>query len=329
MLIGYSYGLLKRCWQSHFCTCKAGGAFDLRGGSGSSLVTPAARWRERNPIVLVLTRRSNEKLSFPQVGITVHFIRVQAGHVKVGVDAPRDIAIVRDEIADGRAAEEFVRRQSLRLPREVRLGIGNQLQEIREGALLYRELITAGLMSEAEETFITLQQALERLADNEVLQHPDHDRLPSVPGAVVLIDDEANERELLSGFLRLRGHHVVSFSKAREAIQYLAKNDRSLFVLVNVGMSDGGGPATIREIRANERQRDMKIFAIGCTSPQEYDLEIGECGVDRCFPKPLNPRFLIEALEAEGSGAEGSGAEGSGAEDQHAPSRGRSPLSAR
>ena len=250
--------------------------------------------------MLVLTRRSNERLSFPQVGITVHFIRVQAGHVKIGVDAPRDIAIVRDEIADEQAAEAFVRRQFLRLPRDVRREIRDQLHEVRNGTQLYRELLTAGMLSEAKETFANLQAALNRLEDNEVLRHPDQDRLPSVPGAVVLIDDEANERELLSGFLRLRGHHVASFSKASEALQYLAKSDRPWFVLVNVQMRDGQGPATIRQIRAADRHSDVEVFALGCASPQEYELETGSRGVSRWFPKPLNPRLLIEALEAEG-----------------------------
>ena len=253
--------------------------------------------------MLVLTRRSNERLSFPQVGITVHFIRVQAGHVKVGVDAPRDIAIVRDEIADDQAAEVFVRKQFLRLPGEVRREIRDQLHEVRGGTQLYRELIEAGMTNEAEETFANLQAALQRIEDNEVLQHPEHHRLPSVPGAVVLVDDEANERELLSGFLRMRGHHVASFSKASEALQYLAKSDRPWFVLVNLQMADGQGPATVREIRANDRHCDVKVFAIGCTSPQEYELEIGDRGVNRSFPKPLNPRVLIEALEAEGGNA--------------------------
>ena len=135
--------------------------------------------------MLVLTRRSNEKISFPQVGITVHFVRVQSGHVKVGVDAPRDIAIVRDEIADDKTAEALVRRQLLRLPSELRQEMRAQLNEIREGAHLYRELLKAGMTVEADETFATLQGALGRLEENEVLRHPDRDRIPSVSGTVV------------------------------------------------------------------------------------------------------------------------------------------------
>ena len=55
--------------------------------------------------MLVLTRRSKDKIHFPQLAVTIHFIRVQSGQVKVGVDAPREIKILRDEIVDPNAIE--------------------------------------------------------------------------------------------------------------------------------------------------------------------------------------------------------------------------------
>ena len=123
--------------------------------------------------MLVLTRRSKEQISFPQVGITIHFIRVHAGQVKIGVEAPRDVSIVRNEVDDGGATAELVRKQLLRLPRHVRHDIRNELQEISIGLYLYKELIDAGLEKEANETFAALQDALKRLDANDVLQRPD------------------------------------------------------------------------------------------------------------------------------------------------------------
>ena len=247
--------------------------------------------------MLVLTRRSNEKISFPQVGITVHFVRIQSGHVKVGVEAPRDIAIVRDEIACDGAAEALVRKQLLRLPRDVRLALRTQIGETREGTQLYRELVKAGMLDEAEETFVTLQRAFSRLEEHELLRNPEGNRLPSVPGAIVLIDDAANEREMLAGFLRLRGHHVVCFGSGTDAIAYLSASERPRLVLINMRMSVCDSAAIVREMRLDERSTVQKLFAIGCTSPQEFGLESGDQGLNRWFPKPLNPRFLIEALE--------------------------------
>ena len=121
--------------------------------------------------MLVLTRRTKDKVFFPQVGITIHFLRVQPGQVKVGVDAPRDIAILRDDSEQEENADS-VHRQIARLPRDVRRGIRNELHQISVGMHLVRELYRANLVDEAEETFASLQAVLERLDQNAALRRP-------------------------------------------------------------------------------------------------------------------------------------------------------------
>ena len=114
----------------------------------------------KETVVLVVTRHSKEKISFPQVGITIHFIRVHSGNVKMGIDAPRDIAIVRDEIDGTETTASLVRRQFLRLPKDIRHGIRNELHQVSVGMHLYRELIRAGHVQEAEEAFQAIQDRL-------------------------------------------------------------------------------------------------------------------------------------------------------------------------
>lgn len=47
--------------------------------------------------MLVLTRRKNEKIHIGD-DITVTIAEIQKGRVKVGIDAPKDMAIVREEL---------------------------------------------------------------------------------------------------------------------------------------------------------------------------------------------------------------------------------------
>ncbi|MCA9262601.1 MAG: carbon storage regulator [Planctomycetales bacterium] len=249
--------------------------------------------------MLVLTRRSKEKLSFPQVGITIHFVRVQSGQVKIGVDAPRDIAIIRGELDnDEDATASLVRRQLLRLPREVRHGIRNQLHEISVGMHLYRELISAGLAEEAESTFESLVSTLQKLDENEVLKRPTDEPTAAPAGTIVLAEDVPNEREMLASFLRLRGYHCVSFGDGHEVLQYLSENEAvPRVVIVDMNMPRCDGPTTVREIRSNERFGNTQLFAVSGMSPAEYGLGTGRGGVDRWFPKPLNPALLLDALD--------------------------------
>ncbi len=52
----------------------------------------------KGTIMLVLTRRKDQKVLFPNLGISVEIVDVKGNTVRLGIDAPKDIRIVRDEI---------------------------------------------------------------------------------------------------------------------------------------------------------------------------------------------------------------------------------------
>ena len=248
-------------------------------------------------MVLVLTRRAKDKVSFPQLGITVHFIRVQSGQVKVGVDAPRDIAIVRDEVDNGETAE-IVRRQLAQLPREVRHGIRNELHQISVGMHLYRELNEANQSSEAFEIFQSLQEALKRLDQNEVLRRPEQSqRNESRSNEIALIEDDRNQRKLLGDLLRMKGFQVIELVDGEAALEYFTENEPPDAVLIDMKMPRLDGRGTVETMRQSERFANVPIFAVSESSPAENGLVMGREGVDRWFPKPLSIETLLAAIE--------------------------------
>jgi len=52
-------------------------------------------------------------------------------------------------------------------------------------------------------------------------------------------------------------------------------------------------------IRANPDFRGLKVYAISGTSPDALGVVRGPQGVDRWFPKPLNPEVLVRELSRE------------------------------
>lgn len=48
--------------------------------------------------MLVLSRGRNEKVVFPTLGITIEILRVDGRNVRIGIDAPKKIPVLRDEI---------------------------------------------------------------------------------------------------------------------------------------------------------------------------------------------------------------------------------------
>ncbi len=140
--------------------------------------------------MLVLSRRAQEKISFPQVGISIHFLRVRSGTAKVGIDAPRNIQIVRDEVDDDAAqATRVTRKELLRLPRQERHAIRNELHAISVGLHLFREQMRLGLEDDAQESFDSVMASLRSLDANEILKGPETQSfdLPSSGPATLLV----------------------------------------------------------------------------------------------------------------------------------------------
>lgn len=246
--------------------------------------------------MLVITRKSKDSISFPQVGVTVHFIRVQGSAARVGIDAPRDIAIVRGEAEGDDSTAAKLREQWLRLPKKVRHEIRNELHSLGIGLHLLREQLKAGLEVEADETFHTIKETISNIDNNEVLRKdsPEPPRAPDE--AVVLVEDNDNEREMLAGFLRIKGHQVVAFSDGGQALEYLNSHDKPAVVLMDMGMPNVDGGTAVRALRSDARHLGMRIFAISGSEPSDNELTIGDDGVNRWFRKPLNPQFLLDAI---------------------------------
>jgi carbon storage regulator CsrA len=48
--------------------------------------------------MLVLTRRAFENLVFPDLGITIRVLAINRQTVKIGIEAPTEIAVYREEL---------------------------------------------------------------------------------------------------------------------------------------------------------------------------------------------------------------------------------------
>ena len=55
--------------------------------------------------MLVLSRRENESIVFPKLGISVQITRVAGRVVKLGIEAPQDVRVLRSELAAEQANE--------------------------------------------------------------------------------------------------------------------------------------------------------------------------------------------------------------------------------
>jgi carbon storage regulator CsrA len=50
--------------------------------------------------VLVLTRRPHEKIVLPGLHVTLQVVAVKGGVVRIGIEAPPDVRVLREELLD-------------------------------------------------------------------------------------------------------------------------------------------------------------------------------------------------------------------------------------
>jgi len=250
--------------------------------------------------MLVLTRRENEKIVFPAVNTSVEVLEVKAGRVRLGIQAPRDLQILREEVmkADGihlsdqNALESFAAQMLRKTKHQMR----NDLNKATIGLALARRQLKAGMIENLDATLDKIGQGFDGL--NQQVETLIEKRPGSSIPQALLVEDDSNECELLAGFLRMAGYKVNTAGDGADALDHLHNGLHPDVVLLDMNLPRCDGPTTVRMIRQDPALARLKIFAVTGYSAAHFGLNEREIGIDRWFQKPLNPESLLGELNA-------------------------------
>lgn len=243
--------------------------------------------------MLVLSRGQTDKIIFPNLDITVEILRITGNKVRVGINAPKDVCVLRHELAD----KHFGKDESSPTM-QLRHAFRNRLNTANLALHLLQRQLDAGLTEEAE---TTLQHALRELDTlNETVggtaaakPKTEHNQ-PAF--RALLVEDDANESELLAGYLKMSGFDVDRAGDGLQALIYLSRHRSPDIVLLDMKMPRLDGPKTVSSIRGNPNYQDVKIFAVSGTPQAQCGVPTGPQGVDRWFSKPINPQELVNEM---------------------------------
>ncbi len=114
---------------------------------------------------------------------------------------------------------------------------------------------------------------------------------------ILVIDDDAQIRELLRRILVSEGFAVAEASNGHEALE-IQNRDPADLIITDIIMPEKGGIETIRELRA--QNPDIKIIAMsggGLIGPEEHLTLPKRMGVSHTFTKPVEKATLINAVK--------------------------------
>lgn len=247
--------------------------------------------------MLVVSRRAGQDLIFPNLGIVVRVLKVSGRLVKVGVDAPAAIKVLRAEVgldADDSPADAAASQS------ESTHALRNQLNSLMLKLQILQMHLERGSQVEAEDL---LEQIISEAVSTEGRREfpspfpaaiADSSRRPRV----LAVEDSDNERMLLSYLLVARGFDVSVARDGQEALEILLQSP-SLpdFVLMDLNMPMCNGLEALAQIRSNAKLRNLRVFAVtGEDANTETHPEVD--GWDGWFAKPLNVPALLTSLDA-------------------------------
>lgn len=240
--------------------------------------------------MLVLARRPGQKILFPGLGIAVEVLRQQGNVTRLGIEAPDDVVIMRDEVVT--AVADNRQPQQAMLARPTSEELRQKTNVLMTNLLQLQQRLDSGTADEPEER---LTELLSQLTDME--RQTSDVVVKSTPPRVLLVEDQDNERELLATCLRLGGIDVMTAANGREAFDRLHDAELPDLVLLDMRMPDVDGPTLLKQIRDDIRLHNLRVFAVSGSSRSEFGSN--PLPLDGWFSKPVRIDALLQAVRNE------------------------------
>jgi CheY-like chemotaxis protein len=120
----------------------------------------------------------------------------------------------------------------------------------------------------------------------------------STKASILIADDDASNREVLSYYLRRQGYEIHAVPDGEQALAAIAARRFSL-VLLDVVMPGLDGLEALRRIRVEHGARELPVILFtGLDAPDALDTA-GELGANAWLSKPYQLADLLAAVQAQ------------------------------
>lgn len=116
-------------------------------------------------------------------------------------------------------------------------------------------------------------------------------------GHVLVVDDNENNRDMLSRRLQRHGMNVETAVDGRQALE-IVRNRSFDLVLLDIMMPELDGYSVLQQMKADPQTRHIPVIMISALDELDSVIRCIEAGAEDYLPKPFNPTLLRARISA-------------------------------
>jgi signal transduction histidine kinase len=164
------------------------------------------------------------------------------------------------------------------------------LHHVRDAGRRMLALIEANFtVSSEKKTFVNRTVTIDRRSapDAGVIRQ----ERSTAPGLVLVVDDDATNRDVLSRRLERQGHRVVTACCGRDALELMHESEFDI-ALLDIMMPDMDGYELLGRIKGDAALRHVPVIMISAIDEVQSVVRCIEAGADDYLAKPFDPILL-------------------------------------
>ncbi len=160
------------------------------------------------------------------------------------------------------------------------------IRKVHEAANALADLFEGTVSSEAPQASeVTMSRATSRTDK------------PRISGRILIVDDDAFNREILSRHLERQGHVVCQASNGRDAFSILSEAPFDI-ILLDVMMPGMNGFQLLEAIRADVRLHDLSTIVVSSLADSASMARCIELGAEDYLPRDFDPIILKARIDS-------------------------------
>ncbi len=171
-------------------------------------------------------------------------------------------------------------------------GLAADLQKICSAGQKMLEIIDENFTVGGEET-ITAPLSRGEIAPSTAMRP----QVSIEPGVVLVVDDDANNRDVLCRRLTRQGHAVRTVGNGADALRLMTETAFDV-VLLDIMMPDMDGHEVLRHIKADAGMQQIAVIMISAVNEVQSVVRCIEAGAEDYLTKPFDPTLLRARVDS-------------------------------